>query len=297
MIRKIKTKICLCLLLAGAALLSGCGALRTFHEYARAGDTVALAAGWKHDFARDKITVTITPAAGAPQVYLPGDPAIRAVVNLYADPVSSMVVSEKTKQDLTDSARTYGYLVNYNFTGNDRDWYETTVFLDLPPTLTTGLATINIVSSTGETASSTLDIIPGTGQPNTFDAVLSGPLANEQLAVLERVPHFIVSFSGTTAPYAMQLAFTHDPDVTHGGWGKPYVANPRGDLKSLIWNDDGTNLKVILRPAKSTDINSLKDFKFYVTGGISGLAVNSVQAFDANGAAMIGVTASIQSIQ
>ena len=297
MMRRMKTKICLYLLLTGAALLSGCGGMRTFHEYARAGDTVALAAGWKHDFARDKITVTITPAAGAPQVYAPGNPAIRAVVNLYPDPISSLVVSQKTRQDLTPYARTYGDSLIAAFTTNDRDWYETTVFLDLPVTLTTGLATIDIVSDQGETASSTLDIIPGTGQPNTFDAVWMGPLEDFQLAGLERIPHYIISFGGATVPYAMQLAFTHAPDASHGGAGVAHVANPRGDLKSLVWNDNGTNLKVLLRPAKTTDNNSLKDCKFYVAGGITGLAVNSVQAFDANGATVAGVTASIQSIQ
>ncbi len=295
MMREMKMKICLCLLFAGAALLSGCGGMRTFHEYARAGDTVALAAGWKHDFAKNKLTVTITPAAGSPIVIPPGDPSIRAVVNLYADPISSMVVSEKTGVDLTPGAGSnygYGWAVNQFFTYKDRDWYQTTVFLDLPATLTTGEATISIASTSGETASSTLSIIPGTGTPNTFKAVMNGELSNDQLVALERVPHFIVSFSGATAPYAMQLAFTHDA-------AGAYVANPRGDLKSLIWNDDGTNLKVILRPANSTGGNTLKDFKFYVTGTITSLNLvpNSLKAYDANGAAITGVTANIQSIQ
>ncbi len=294
MMREMKTGIYFCLLLAGVTLLTGCGGMRTFHEYARAGDTVALAAGWKHDFARDKITVTITPTTGSPIVLGPNDPAIRAVVNLYTDPISSLVVSDKIQYNMTDGAVTYAIMTG-SYTGQDRDWYQTTVFLDLPSSLAPGLATINIASSSTETASSTLDIIPGTGQPNTFTAIdpWGNPLSvADNLSALERVPHFIVSFAGTTAPYAMQLAFTHDT-------AKAYVANPRGDLKSLIWNDDGTNLKVILRPAKSTGSATLKDFKFYVTGTITSLNLvpNSLKAYDANGAAITGVTASIQSIQ
>lgn len=279
--------LCLALLLT----LTGCAGTRTFHEYARAGDTVAVAAGWKQSFTKDAITVTVTPAAGAPQVYAPGNPAIRAVVNLYPDPISSLVVSEKTKQNLTPSASTYGYMVNYNFTANDRDWFETTVFIDLPATLTTGQATITIVSNQGETASSTLEIIPGTGQPNTFSAELNGPLDDNQMAAMARVAHYTISFSGTSVPYAMQLAFTHAPDKSHGGTGVTHVANPRGDLKSLAWSDDGTNLKVILTPAQLTGIASLKDCKFYVAGGITNLSLGSLQAVDKDGNPITTVSA------
>ncbi len=269
--------------------LSGCAGTRTFHEYARAGDTVALAAGWKHSFTTDAITVTVTPAAGAPQVYASGNPAIRGVVNLYPDPLASLVVSQVTKQNLTPWANIYGNMVNVNFTANDRDWYETTVFIDLPVTMTSGPATIDIVSSQGEAASSTLEIIPGTGQPNTFSAATYGPLGD--LSTLERVAHYTISFSGTSVPYAMQLVFTHDPDKSHGGLGVTHVANPRGDLKNLVWSDDGTNLKIILTPANLAGIQSLQDCKFYVAGGITNLSLGSLQAVDQDGHPITTVSA------
>lgn len=284
------TKVFLFLLALG--VLSGCAGTRTFHEAARAGDTVALAAGWKQDFKRSNLTVTITPSSGAPVVYGPNDPAVRAVVNLYPDPVSSLVVSIETAQDLTPYARTYGNFITDNYTGGDKDWWQAAVFIDLPTTLPTGTATISISNPAGETASSTVEIVSGTGTPNTFRAT-GGPLNNNQLASMERVGHYTISFTGSTIPFAIQLDLAHDPDVDHGGAGRAYVVNPRGDLKNTAWKDDGVNLRVILTPAKGTVLGNMKDFKYYVAGGITGLQVVSVKAFDINGNPVTGVTAGV----
>ena len=46
--------------------LASCGAERTFHDYARGGDTVAVPVGTRTTFNKDNITVTITPFTGAP---------------------------------------------------------------------------------------------------------------------------------------------------------------------------------------------------------------------------------------
>lgn len=273
-------------------LLVGCAGSRTFHELARAGDTVAVAGGWK-SFSRDNITVTITPESGDPVVYYPGDPAVRAVLNLYPDPISSLVVSEETGVSLTPNAVTYAYLINEIFTGYDRDWYQSSIFLDLPLTLPVGPATIDIVSTLGETASSTLEIVDGVGQPNSFSAELNGPLSVGQLESLERVEHFVVSFSGDTVPHAVQLELTHDPDAGLGGQGVAHVSNPRGDLKNVAWTDDGTNLRVVLTPAKLSGIDSMKDCKFYVAGGITNLALVSMEAVDQDGNPIATVTASV----
>lgn len=267
--------------------LSGCSGRNTFHEYARAGDTVALAAGWKHSFSKDSITVTITPAAGAPVVYAPNDDRIRAVTNLYPDPLSSLVVSDQVGIDLTPSARTYANLLNSVVTGNDKDWWETSVFLDLPDSLTVGPATIDIVSAAGETLTSTLEIIEGAGSPNTFNTYETGSINSYQLAALERVAHKTILFSGDTVPYAMQLEFSHP--LT----SRLHVANPRGDLKNLAWTDDGTNLRVVVTPANLGGIDSLKDCKFYVAGQVNGLSLLSLQAVDLNGNAINTVTAVI----
>lgn len=279
--------------LALLALLSGCAGVQTFPQMARAGDTVALAAGWQRDFAREQLTVTITDAEGVETVYPPGAPALRAVVNLYPDPLSSLLMSDQTGQDLTPFARTYADMVNINFTGGDQDWWQTTVFIDLPPGLATGPATVTIDNGLGSNAVSTLEIIAGDGMPAIFDAELNGPLQPYQLAALERVVHYTVHFSGTTLPHAIQLDLAHDPDVTLGGNGRVHVVNPRGDLKSLAWSGDGDSLRVLLMPVREDMLRSFADFKFYVAGGVSGLAPLALQAFDAEGKPVPGVNVEV----
>lgn len=282
-----KEKGIFALLLILLLALSGCSGKNTFHQFARAGDTVALAAGWKHSFSKDRIMVTITPAAGTPVVYAPNDDRIRAVANLYPDPLSSLVVSDQLGTDLTPFSRTYSDLLNLVVTDNDKDWWDTSVIIDLPASLTVGPATIDIVSAAGETYSSSVEIIAGAGSANTFDTYEASFLNSYMFASLERVAHHTIRFSGDTVPYAMQLEFNHSPgSLIH-------VVNPRGDFKNLVWTDDGTNLRVVVTPANLGGIDSLQDCKFYVAGQVDGLSLLSLKAVDLNGNAITTVTAVI----
>ena len=280
-------------LLALLMLLGGCAGVQSFPHMARSGDTVALAAGWKTDFAREDLTVTVAAADGMVIVYPPGDPALRAVVNLYPDPLSSLLVSERTGQDMTPFASTYAELVNSNFTANDPDWWQTTVFVDLPPGLAAGPATLTIDNGRGASASATLEIVAGTGVPAEFTAELAGPLQSSQLAALGRVAHYSVRFSGAVLPHAIQVDLSHDPDLDGGGTGRAHVVNPRGDIKSIAWRDDGQNMRVLLTPTRDGAIGSLTDFKFYVTGGLENLTLQAVQAFDATGNPLPGIVAEL----
>jgi hypothetical protein len=151
---------------------------------------------------------------------------------------------------------------------------------------------------------SSLDIVPdetgvGTGgRPNTFSGKLgfvSFGLNEQQMQSMERVDHYTVNFNGSTVPAAIELDFTHATGV-----GVAHVVNPLGHVKNVTWTDDGTNLKVILLPSVGSSIASLKDFKFYVTGGITGLqfasggtSLSDAQAYDINGSPVIGVDATI----
>jgi len=83
-------------------------------------------------------------------------------------------------------------------------------------------------------------------------------------------------------------------EIIPGGWGLAHVVNPRGDLKSVNWSDDGASLRVLLSPAKGQPLTNIKDYKFYVTGGITGLTLNSVQAYDLDGNVVTGVSATIE---
>ncbi|OGI59213.1 MAG: hypothetical protein A2V58_06185 [Candidatus Muproteobacteria bacterium RBG_19FT_COMBO_61_10] len=278
--------------LSGLLFVGGCIGTRGFPVVARGGDTVAIAAGWKQHFQRTNTTVTILPAVGFPIIYPPNHPAIRAIVNLYPDPVSSVLVSMATQQDLTPYAGIYGSLVNSNFTNGDNDWWETTVFIDLPATLPIGTTTIYASNPLGESATSTVDVVSGTGTPTLFETTF-GPLQNAQLYSLERVGHHTVKFSGSAVPYAIQIDLSHSPDVDHGGAGRAHVINTRGDIKNVAWSDTGSSLKVILTPARGQALTSLLDYKFYIAGGIAGLYVTSVKAYDINGNPVTGVTAAL----
>ena len=310
----------------------GCAGTRTFNETAMAGDTVAVAAGYRHDFQRDNITVTITDSAGATTVYDPGEIhpdsgniAVRSVVNLYPDPLSSWVVSDRTGVQQSPNALTYVGQNLFQNTEGDYDWWQTVVFLDLPVTMESsaqpmamGAATIFIETPGApgdpdyEAYTSTVNVVPGNGQAHNFTAITKAfgvqfPLEDQHMQAMERVPHVTVNFTGTTVPHAIQLDLSHDAEDPEGVGTRAYVSNPVGHIKSVTWADDvNTNTtRIILMPNRDAEIrgtsDGFKDFKINLAG-ISGWAVidttpldptGNVQAFDVNGAEVTGVTASL----
>ena len=271
----------------------GCAGTKTFHEYARAGDTVAIPAGWMQHFSPDNVTVTITPESGMPIVYSPNDPAVKGVVNMPIDPLASMVVSRETGINQTPHARLYSDMVQSNFTNYDKDWWQTVVFLDLPQTLSLGQATIKVANANGESSSARVEIIEGVGQPHTFSAQLLGPMNDVQRQSLLRVGHYTVNFSGSTLPHSIQLDLSHDADIDNGGVGRAHVVNPVGYIKNTAWSDDGFTTRVLLTPARESSIENFTDYKFYIAGGLENLSVAELSAFDSNGVALGGVSASI----
>jgi hypothetical protein len=284
------------IVLLSVLVLSGCAGIRTFTQTARAGDTIAMAVGFKENWSRENINVYVTPnGSSTATLYPPNDPKIRAVMNFYPDPISSLVLSNRTGQSVTDGAQGYGNIINANFTSDDRDWSNTIVFFDLPQGLPLGETYVTVEDATNPNnyVDTIVDIVENVsgGQKGTFEAELAGNLLRKHLASLERASHFTVTLSGSGAiPHAVQIDFTHNPDAAHGGVGKPYVVEPISGLKNISWHDDGTNLRVIMIPANGATFANFKDFKFYVAGGITGLAVANTQAFDINGNAVSGVS-------
>ena len=85
--------------------LMGCAGTQTFNHLARSNDTVTVAAGWMQTFTRDNLKVTITDnnGTGTETIYGPanagvenGYDKIRAVINMYPDPLSNIFVSRET---------------------------------------------------------------------------------------------------------------------------------------------------------------------------------------------------------
>lgn len=276
-------------------VLIGCGGEVTFNETARAGDTITVAAGRQKTFAKDNMTVVITPSSGSAITYGPNHSAIRAVVNLYPDVLSSLHVSMATGRDVTPDAFDYATVIRSGFADGENDYWQTSVFIDLPTTLPLGITTIDITTPQGESASSVVNIIDGTGVPHSFRAkgLFNFNLTPDQLDSMSRVPHYTIDFTATTVPHSIQIEFSHDADMDNGGVGRIHVVNPRGDIKNLTWADDGITLKTILYPARDSAPTSLEDFKFYVAGGITNLALNSIDAFDDTGNSISGVSAII----
>ena len=262
-------------------LLQGCAGTKTYSNSVLAGETAVLAAGWKHYFTQDNITVTFTPESGVPVTYLPGDPAIRGVINLYPDPLSSAVLSDQLGVSISTDSLTYAYFIN-TYTNDESDWWQTTVYLDTPPSLPTGITTITITTPEGETASSTVNVTGPDGAPDTFEGEGSGPLLRKMFASMERVDHYLIEFAGTTVPEAIQIDLTATALIT-------LVKNTRGDIATLNWSKSGDNYRVIITPSSQGSITSMSDFKFYmpIASGLAGSTTlslaNPVQAFDING--------------
>ena len=285
--------------------LGGCVGTQTFTTAARSGETVMLAVGWQKTLARQNLTITITPASGAPVTYLPGDARVRGVLNLYPDPGSNIVVDKMTGQ--ATSARDIANLINNIVTqdsadatgiAHDNEWWQTTLMMDLP-SVAAGLATIQIVDSKGATfLPITVEILPGTSTQNLFNIRPSyNPSSSlafmsvypEAIHAMERAPRSTVTFSGPTIPYSLQVGFAHT-----SGIGKTWVINPRGDIKNLAWNDDGSIITVVASPVRGITTTQWLDFKFYIAGGLSGLTLTSLKAYDINGNPITGVTAAVQ---
>jgi hypothetical protein len=284
------TKLLLATLLAST--LAGCVATSPFPIAARSGDTVVLPVGRVIGLSRKNITVTIAPAAGPAINYGPNDPRVRAVLNLYPDPVSRLVVGTETQQSLGQDADVYGGMVNEQLTGRDKDWWETILYFDLPRPLAEGTAKVTINGPQGPINSqpALIEVLPGSGgQYNPALGLFDGNQVQNILGLLERADHFTVNIRGKTVPHSIQIELARSAGV-----GKPWVANPRGDIKNATWSDDGAKIKILLTPTHGQTLAALADFKFYVAGNVTGLRLASLKAYDVNGKPIADISADIE---
>lgn len=281
------------LILSLFVMLAGCSGVQTFPNVARAGDTVSIAMGWQKKFNHSNTTVTITPSIGDPIVYLPDDPAIRAIINLYPDPLSNIVIGTALENNIYfKSGYSYGSLINANYTSGDTEWWQTVAFVDLPSNLPEGATTIELINNVGEVAVSVIDVESGQGNAEPFNVEGNGPLEPIQLASLERASSFEVSFLVSVMPYSIEMEFSHIGEV--------YIENP-SNKKNIIWSSNGSILKIYLMPASTEAISNIHDYKFYVSGtaalgeaqDIQPLTLNYIKAYDKDGVLIDGVSVSM----
>lgn len=285
-------------------LVTGCTGVQTFSQTAYPGDTVAMAIG-RQDVKFKNATIIITDSSGFSQSFPANDPLVRSWINVYPDPVSKFIVGRETGNNLGSGAWVWGVATGLQV--GERDLYDTMVFLDLPANLAPGVAVIDIqVAGTSILAGPvSVNVLSGTGASNPFD-IREGGLQPQILDSMRRAKHYTISFTGTEVPAAIQVQLSHNPDRENGGVGQAYVASPRGDIMNPTWTDDGVALRVILANAWQKSAEDLAVapswqndpdftwFKFYVAGGITGLQIDNISAFDVNGNPVTGVMAVLQ---
>lgn len=232
---------------------------------ARAGGIVAIPLGRQDGLARHQVTVVVTTASGDSIVYAPGDDRIRAVVNVYPDPMSRLRVGDPDRA--TPAA-----------------WWETFAYLDIPETAAPGEATVAVYGPHGAlTPAAVIEVLPPTGQTPAAAPRL------DELRLLERADHMTVAFRGPTAPHALQVELGYT-----AGESRPRVVNPHADVTVLSWADDGRTLRVLLSPAVGGAPTDLEQFTFHVTGAALEAAPASVRAYDAAGRPVAGVVVDIR---
>ena len=270
--------------------MAGCGGIQTFPNTVRPGETVSIAMGWEKRFKKSNTTVTITASSGEIFTYNPDDPNVRAIINLYPDPVSWLVIGTESVRNDLSYGRSYGNAINSFFTDEDNDWWQTIAFIDLPLILPPGNTSIELINSYGDYSSSVVEIVGTQGAPTVFNAELNGPVSTKQLTSLERSPHYEILFESNEIPHAIEVLFQHETLAITGENGRMHIVNPRGNMKSVLWSDDLTQLKVILIPSGLYPLTNMKDFKFYIAGGIQGVVLQEVKAFDENGNDVSGIS-------
>lgn len=281
-----------------SAVLSGCSGIYTFTERALPGSTVAVVLGAHPRLMRNDVEVRIQASNGIVYQYLPGDPRIRFMINAYSDPLSNLVVRDGARMD---SEGGHGDLIRANVTGGDSEWSETFLFIDVPTDIAAGQAWVSVSSSGVNLTrwSIGLQVLPGAPvAPNQFLGVSpspnGGPPVNVAMASMERAAHFVVTVDGPSGlvPHSVQMKFSR----SLGEVGGPWVTQGRGDLKNIMWSDNGSELTVLLTPTKGVPVSDLRDLRFYVSGAVTTLDVLDLKAYDTLGNPLSGFSAQLEQV-
>lgn len=282
-------------LLVGA-VLSGCSGVFTFPERALPGSTVMVALGSHPRLMRSDLTVGITASNGVIYQYGPGDARVRYMLNAYADPLSHLVVRDGAHMDQFSN---YAEGIRMELTNGDNEWSETFLFMDIPTDIAPGDALISFTSSSGSLTPSQIriQVLPGGAVTrNTFLGLdpADATMVSVQMAKMERAAHFVVTLSGPNGlvPHSIQMKFSR----SLGGTGGPWVTQGRGDLKNIMWSDNGTDLIVLLTPTKGIPVSDLRDLRFYVSGAVETLEVLDLRAYDISGNPLSGFSAQLEHV-
>jgi len=166
-------------------LLQACVALQSFPTVARSGDTITLAVGSVEGMTKTNTTLTYTPDSTGVPIPIPAS-SLRAIVPIYPDKRTNAWISSSAT--LVDELSGHG------------SWL-TVLVIDLPVlpegsgvinVQTTAVSPLNASNINDENIS--LEILPGTGTPATFDykAFAGAGPQTSSLSDVEVLPHYLI---------------------------------------------------------------------------------------------------------
>lgn len=286
----IKRVSSLTMLLAFCAWLTGCSAVQTFPMAARSGDTISVMIGGSEQARKNTVSATLTDSAGG-QHDLQALGLVRSVFNLRAD------------------GRAYGthyssYLESYISWANRHEPVQTVLVADLPPGLPIGNATLAVRLNVTDNSSGVSDpnninieILPGTGNSNSFDRKSSGETLPADLQALEPAPHAKLTFGTGTIIGAAAIVVEVDQTVVNMNDLNVYApeATVRGSFtdpgafgdkqRMVYWRQDGDRLYIDILAPQGIDTRFLQAFVVHPRGlaGSPGFAIVSASVYDING--------------
>ena len=242
------------------AFFSGCSGMQSMSSYARTGDTVTIALGGTEEsnalveiLKKEDITITITDSASNTYPV-----TLRHLFRVYPDHSSTYIFNTKEIAG--------GNAIDAYVPPLLGQWMATVDLVDpvssLLPPLAVGAATISASSpaqldqgflyttagsqwpwTNGNLASIAIEILPGTGAPNTLNYI--GPMLHDPITDLEPLPQIIVSPSAAPVDNIAGGSFTfvYNPaDFSGGLVVVPANHDPNVQLSSNVTDlGNGTN--------------------------------------------------------
>jgi hypothetical protein len=298
--------------------VSGCAALQPLSNYARTGDTVAVALSQTEPnvtIRTEQTTATLTDAANVNRPV-----RVRHVFRVYSDPTSAYSRRSVMKSGW-DSSNVPMETYSNPYQGQ---WVAIVDLVDpttgAAPAFATGTAKLVVNWPSGASNQNDLEILPGTGQSNPLHGNYFF-YNYDPIGTLEQMPQVQVTFSGTaSAPLGgASLTFTYNTANFGGSHTAPWVTiispdpniqlyssrrdlgNGNTELKATVLNPYGFKTDNDFYSGIAEQMSLRRDLRLTVAWDKSlnnitdanwqgSLQLTGYQLFDLNGSAVSGFT-------
>jgi len=298
-------------------LAAGCTGVQTLSNYARTGDTVSMAVNQTEPnqfIKKEQASVTLIDSANVSHPV-----TLHYLIRVYSDPTSSYAVRSVKNQGWQGNAPYETMSVPYQ-----GQWLAIVDLIDpttgVAPSLPAGAAQLVFYSPLTSDVSSSLTILPGTGQPNPLHAS-TDPAGYTAFDTLEPMPQVAVQVGGTpTTPLGGGVFTISYVTADFGGANTApsvIVTSPDRNIElssqQQALSNGTTQIKVSIKNPHGFQVNNsrftglanqmslLRDLRFIVVWDKSLTSItdanwqNSLQLvggyyFDLNGAPVSGLT-------